>query len=93
MATSKINTIKTTSFYQKLPNLTWKTSGSGKYYANLGEVSSGQEIIAVSIKDWGFLRTGDVVQPVMNGRKVDVLSNVNTFASADSYIDVMVVYR
>jgi hypothetical protein len=93
MATSTINTIKTTHFYQKLPELTWTASGSGKYFAHLGEVSSDQEIIAISIKDWGFLRTGDVIQPVMNGRKVDVLSNVNTCASANSYIDVMVVYR
>ena len=93
MATSKINTIKTTHFYQKLPDLTWTASGSGKYFAHLGELASDQYIIAVSIQDWGFLRTGDVIQPVINAHKVDVLSNVNTFASANSYIDVMVVYR
>lgn len=91
MATSIINTIKTTSFYQKLPDLTWTASGSGKYYANIGTLP---EIpISLLIKDWGFLRTGDVVQPVMNGKKVDVLSNVNTFASPNSYIEVMAVYR
>lgn len=91
MATSLINTIKTTSFYAKLSELTWKTSGSGKYYANIGTLPAAP--ISVSIKDWGFLRTGDVIQPTMNGKKVDVLSNVNTFASPDSYIEVMAVYR
>lgn len=94
MATSKIkNEIKTTTFYAKLSEQTWTTSRDGKYFAYLGEVSSAQEIISVSIKDWGFLRAGDVVQPLLNVDKVVLLSNVNTFASTDAYLEVRVAYR
>lgn len=94
MATSNINTIKTTDVFANLSTLTWTTSGGGKHYATIGTYTN-SEILSVAIKDWSYLRDTDIIQPAIknNGYEVELISNVKTFANANSYVKVKVVYR
>lgn len=76
----------------KLNTLSWIKSASGMYYYELN-IDNVNNLLSVSIFDWGSLRTTDNVSVAINGTKLQVLSNVTSFASNESYVIMRYLYN
>lgn len=71
----------------KLSELNWTQSPSGKYTSDSIIFNDFTKIVALTTINWLDLRASDIIQPaVYNKNRVYLISNVNTFASADSNI-------
>ena len=82
----------------KFSDLTWNTSGSGMYYSSDIEPTNGDSaslVLGATIKGFTALRSTDNIIPIISsdGKKIRLLSNVNTFASTTSNVIVRVIYR
>lgn len=79
-----------------LSQQTWTTSGAGMYYIASSAsipIPGATKVVAVSLNaDWSGLRKTDLIIPYINGNKVSLLSNVNSFHNAGSLVGVDVLY-
>ena len=79
-----------------LSQQTWTTSGAGMYYIASSAsipIPGATKVVAVSLNaDWSGLRKTDLIIPYINGNKVSLLSNVNSFYNSNSLVGVDVLY-
>lgn len=95
MAVSKLSIpFKYKDVIVTLSNLTWSASASGEYYAKINLDFTPNEVYSVSIGEWSGIRPTDVIIPYIAnyGHAVSLMSNVNSFATPTSMVDVRIMY-
>lgn len=88
---------KTTDIEMNLSDYTYTQSGAGVYYissANAQVIADDvDEVLSLTIVGWSGIRASDVIVPTVEGTKLSVMSNVNSFFGASSKIVVRVLYK